>query len=212
MRHYFWALVACAVPSVGYAQSPSHNYINTMRSSYQTHVFVSQSVEGEFGDYREEGDYKNTGTVASTGVSNAKWQGHNVTTTVGLEVLKFVQFTMAHSSMNLRSTRNGLEHLGGSRFSGGARLVFLAPVANLELGGGVIGTRYDYQKDLQSADFYGSGFYYSIGMNYFISERVSFFSAAKLISEHSVKNGGDSETHTITGNTTNLGLGFSLWL
>ena len=76
----------------------------------------------------------------------------------------------------------------------------------------MIATRYDYQKDLDTSDFYGSGFYYSIGMNYFMTDRVSAFGVAKMINEHSVKGGGSSETNDIASNMTNLGFGFSLWL
>jgi hypothetical protein len=85
-------------------------------------------------------------------------------------------------------------------------------VANLEAGGGVVGTRYDYQRDLTTSDFYGSGVYYSLGFNYFISERISLFGQAKMIDEHSIRTGGDPNAKTIRSQTTNLGTGFSLWL
>lgn len=213
MKHLIWTIAVSAWASSSYAQSVSHNYVNTTRSSYKSHIFVSQSLEGEYGDYRSEGEFKNdTSAVASTGIKSSKWQGYNTTTTLGLELMKFVQFDIFHSSVKMRSTKTSLEHLGGSRFGGGMRLIFLAPVANLELGGGVIGTRYDYQNELETSDFYGSGFYYSIGMNYFLSDRVSMFGTAKMISEHSVKGGGSSQAGTISAETTNLGIGFSLWL
>lgn len=216
MKHLFWSMALIALPSIGYAQSESHNLINTTRSSWNNHIFVSQSVEGEYGTMREEGESTSASTAGSvstsSGASEGKWQGYNTTSTLGLEVFKFIQFNVSHSSVNMRSTKTSLEHLTGSRFSGGARLVFLAPVANLEAGGGVIGTRYDYQKNLDTAGYYGSGVYYSLGMNYFISERVSFFGVGKIISEHSVKSGGDAQASTLTANTTSLGIGFSLWL
>lgn len=214
MKHFIWSIALFALPTISYGQQgESHNLINTTRSSWNNHIFVSQSVEGEFGTMREEGDATPAaGTTASTGVHEGKWQGYNTTTTLGLEVMKFIQFNISHSGVNMRSTKTSLEHLSGSRFSGGARLVFLAPIANLEAGGGVIGTRYDYQKDLETSDYYGSGFYYSLGMNYFISERVSFFGVAKVISEHSVKSGGGANASTLTANTTSMGIGFTLWL
>jgi hypothetical protein len=193
----------------GQAQ-PSHNYLNTYRSNSQTHIFVSQSIEGEYGDFTVTSTGSNA--AASAGVVKSKWQGYNLTQTFGLELMKFVQFNAAHSMMNMRSSKSGFERLGGSRFSGGMRLVFLAPVANLEAGGGVIGTRYDYQRNLTSSNFYGSGVYYSLGFNYFMSERVSLFGQAKSIDEHSVKTGGDSETSTISSKTTNIGVGFTLWI
>lgn len=193
------------------AQAVSHNYINTTRSSYKSKIFVSQAVEGEFGSTSLQTDSSNP-LIAKSGTSTAKWQGYNLTSTIGLEILKFIQFNVAHSSVNLKSVKSSLEKIGGSRLSGGARLVFLAPVANLELGGGIIGTRYDYQKDLETADFYGSGVYYSLGMNYFMNDQVSVFGVAKLIDEHSVKSGGNASTSDLVSRSTNLGFGFSLWL
>jgi hypothetical protein len=212
-----YASLALAATQLGLATSaygqaaPSHNYLNTYRSSGMTHIFVSQSIEGEYGDFTLATKGGN-GSTAASGVSTTKWQGYNLTQTFGLELMKFVQFNVAHSMMNMRSSKSGLERLGGSRFSGGMRLVFLAPVANLEAGGGVIGTRYDYQRDLSTSDFYGSGVYYSLGFNYFMSERVSLFGQAKSIDEHSVRTGGDAEASTISSKTTNLGFGFTLWI
>ena len=150
--------------------------------------------------------------AASTSTNTGKWKGYNLTQTFGLELLKFVQFNVAHSMMNMRSANTSLERLGGSRFTAGMRLVFLAPVANLEAGGGLIGSRYDYQHNLSTTDFYGSGVYYSLGFNYFLSERVSFFGQGKMIDEHAVRSGGDTDTTMITSKTTNFGAGFSLWL
>lgn len=144
------------------AQSMTHNYVNTTRSSAISHIFVSQSIEGEYGEFEMSGGSNTAGLTAST-PTITKWRGYNVTQTLGLEVMKFIQFNASHSMMNMRSSASGLERLGGSRFSAGARLVFLAPVANLEAGGGVIGTRYDYQRNLTTSDFYGSGVYYKIG-------------------------------------------------
>jgi hypothetical protein len=191
--------------------TPSHDYLNTYRSSAMTHIFVSQSVEGEYGDFTITNS-KSSGIASTTGPITSKWRGYNLTQTFGLEVLKFVQFNVAHSMMNMRSSSSGLERLGGSRFSGGMRLVFLAPVANLEAGGGVIGSRYDYQHDLTSSDFYGSGVYYSLGFNYFMSEKVSVFGQAKMIDEHAMRTGGSADEKSISAKMTNIGFGFTLWI
>ncbi len=192
----------------------SHNLVNSYRSSAITHIFISQSVEGEFGNYELSSNRGSMGLTSGTGNSKqtSKWKGYNISQTFGLELLKFVQFDASHSMMNMRSVNSSLEHLGGSRFTVGSRLVFLAPVANLEVGGGVIGSRYDYQYNLSTTDFYGSGVYYTLGINYFLSERVSLFGQLKSIDEHSVRSGGNSETSSITAKTSNIGTGFSLWL
>lgn len=204
-------VAAIATASASFGQNLSHNYVNSYRSSSISHVFVSQSVEGEFGTYEFQNP-DSTNLTNSISTVNSKWRGYNITQTFGLEVMKFIQFNVAHSMMNMRANSSSLDRLGGSRFSAGARLVFLAPVANLEAGGGVIGTRYDYQHRLKTSDYYGSGIYYSLGFNYFLSERVSLFGQAKTIDEHSIRTGGDNETKTISSKTTNIGTGFTLWL
>jgi hypothetical protein len=183
--------------------------VNTYRSSSITHFYVSQSIEGEYGEV----ELSTSGTgLTSAGTRIEKWRGYNLTQTFGLELLKFVQLNVAHSMINMRSSGSALERLGGSRFSAGARFVFLAPVANLEAGGGVLGTRYDYQHDLTTSDFYGSGVYYTLGFNYFISEKVSLFGQAKTIDELSMRTNGDPNAKSIRSRTTNLGTGFTIWL
>jgi hypothetical protein len=194
-----------------WSQSVTHNYVNTTRSSAIAHILVSQSVEGEYGEFEISGAGGTLG-LSSSSPKVSKWRGYNLSQTLGVEIMKFIQFNVSHSMMNMRSSASSLERLGGSRFSGGAKLVFTAPLANLEAGGGVIGTRYDYQRYLSTSDFYGSGLYYSLGFNYFMSERVSFFGQAKSIDEHSVRTGGNSEAKSINSRTTNIGTGFTLWL
>ena len=204
------SFAAIATPLHG--QSVTHNYVNTTRSSAISHVFVSQSIEGEYGEFELSNSGSAINLSAATGPRITKWQGYNISQTIGIELMKFIQFNASHSMMNMRSSSSSLERLGGSRFAAGAKLVFLAPVANLEAGGGVVGTRYDYQHNLSTSDFYGSGVYYSLGFNYFLSERVSLFGQVKSIDERSMRTGGDSETRTIISRTTNIGTGFSLWL
>ena len=203
---------AASFAPTAFAQAPSHNLVNTYRSSSITHIFVSQSAEGEFGEFQLTRNSSSTSLTNSSGVTSGKWKGYNLTQTFGLELLKFVQFNVGHSMMNMRSANTSLEHLGGSRFTVGTRLVFLAPIANLEAGGGLIGSRYDYQDNLKTTDFYGSGIFYSLGGNYFMSDRVSLFGQVKMIDEHAIRSGGDNETTMITSKTTNVGAGFSLWL
>jgi hypothetical protein len=206
---FLLAYLGPLTPSAIAQPGVSHNYVNTYRSSSITHFFVSQSIEGEYGEV--ELSTSGTGLTAA-GTRIEKWRGYNLTQTFGLELLKFVQLNVAHSMINMRSSGSALERLGGSRFSAGARFVFLAPVANLEAGGGVLGTRYDYQHDLTTSDFYGSGVYYTLGFNYFISEKVSLFGQAKTIDELSMRTNGDPNAKSIRSRTTNLGTGFTLWL
>ena len=211
----FTLVLSLVLPGTAFAQSTSHSYVNTMRSSEVTHLFFSESVEGEVADVQETGDYSATqpGTpAATTGLIRKKWSGYNLNSTLGLEIMKFIQFHVSYASLNLHSNGDNLEKLGGSRVMAGSRFIFIAPLANLEAGGGVIGTRYDYQHQLETASFYGSGYYYSLGMNYFMSQQISLFGTAKMLYEHDVNNGGGSSTKGLDVQSTNLGMGFTLWL
>ena len=198
----------------------SHNYIGIMRSGADASVFVSQSVEGMYGRFSLHGDnVENNGAdavagaiVSNSGASSAFWQGYNVRTALGIELLKFIQFSIAHSSVTVRSRSSGFENLRGSSLNGEVKLVFQSPIGNLESGAGAIGSRYDFQRKLEDASFYGSGLYYLLGWNYFISYQVSLFATAKISNEHLERNSGSSSIGTIDTNMNSLGLGFNIWL
>jgi hypothetical protein len=216
------ALVAWTAGGAAYGQS--HNYINYMRSGDRTTVFVQQSVDGEFGKFKLEGENKSA-TVDSTAQAGETtpektpgpyqteqyWRGYGIGTTIGIETMKFVQFVAGHTFVNLRYRDDALQSLSGSRLHLGARLAFSAPIVNLEGGAGVQGSRLDYQRQLENASFYGSGYYYSLGLNYFVSTRVSFYYEAKMAHEHLVRNGGSASINSIDTETTLMGVGFRLW-
>lgn len=195
------------------SMAQSHAYINTMRSGTQSSIFVQQSVDGEYGQYLlKRVPVEGAATAPASSTSKAYWRGYGIGTTLGLEMMKFVQVNAGHTFVNLRSRDDGLESLAGSRLHAGLRLAFSAPLANLEIGGGVIGSRLDYQKGLENVSVYGSGAYYSLGLNYFLSSRVSCYAEAKLSNEHLVRQGGSQSLSSIDTETTHMGLGFRIWL
>ncbi len=200
------------------SQSVSHSYINDMRSSSVNHVFISNSVEAEYGPAKARYNSPSPGThaVDSSATNSADqketWRGSGFNTTLGMEVLKFVQFNAGHTFLNLRRNDSEFVRLSGSRMHAGARLLFTAPLANLEFGGGALASRYDYAYELTSSNAFGSGYYYSLGVNYYMDSRISFFANAKVINEHVTKNGGATELESLDLNTNNIGLGFTIWL
>ncbi len=204
MTHRFIAVVAfgVAVATASPAQASSHSYINQMRSSVRTNVLVSQGIEGEYGSYRAK---------SSTESFSQNWQGYGFRSGLGLEVMKFVQFNVGHTFSNMSNAGSNVERMIGSKVFAETRLVFMAPLANLELGGGILGSRLDYQRAADVASFYGSGLYYSLGLNYFMSPSVSVYGTAKLNQENLMKSSGAAADNFKT-NTTALGLGFSLWI
>ncbi len=211
MARFLISLMALVFSSAAFGQS--HDYINTMRSGTQSHVFVQQSVDGEYAKYSVLGSMPDPVTGDKTSYSAKQfWKGYGIGTTVGLEIMKFVQFVAGHTFVNMRYKEDALESLNGSRLHAGLRLVFQAPIANLELGSGLQGSRLDYQKQLENASFYGSGLYYSLGLNYFTSNAISFYFEAKMSHEHLVRNGGSSVAQSIDTEATQMGLGFRIWL
>lgn len=204
------SLSALVLSSTAMAQS--HAYITQMRSSTTSHVFVQQSVDGEYGRYSVMGSIKDEDGTKKSFTDSQTWKGYGIGTTFGLEMMKFVQFIAGHTFINMRYRDDALQSLNGSRLHAGMRLVFQAPVANLELGSGLQGSRLDYQKQLDNASFYGSGMYYSIGANYFMSNAVSVYFEAKQSKEHLVRTGGSSAAEQIDTSTTQMGLGFRIWL
>lgn len=193
------------------AQNVSHSYVNLTRSSIVSHIFVEQSIEGEFGQYSTSGR-KDSDEGVTNYSDTQDWKGYGIGTQIGIEWLKFVQFSAGHTFVNMRHQEDSLESLSGSRLHAGARLVFLAPLFNLELGTGFQGSRLDYQKQLEHASFHGSGLYQEIGFNYFTSSRISVFCRGKLAQEHLARTGGSSSVKDMDTDTTQLGAGFRIWM
>ncbi len=216
----FLGLQGLMLSQHAFAQAPSsgnHNFVNTMRSGNVSHMFVSQTVDGEFGKFSGTLTSAAKSADASKGLSdlgltNNSWRGFGIGTNFGLEVMKFIQFTGGHTFVSLRRNDDGMQTLSGSRLNAGARFVFMAPLANLELGGGILASRMDFVQRLERADYYGSGMYYSLGMNYFLNSQVSVFGHVKSIDEQLMKGSGNTSFDSIRNNTTTIGAGFSIWL
>lgn len=201
-------VLALATPSL----AQSHAYYNYTRSSTESKVFFQQAVDGEYGQHTVSGNTTNEDGSKTPYESTQYWKGYGINTSLGLELMKFIQFTAGHTFVNLRHKDDALESLNGSRVNAGIRAVFLAPVANLELGTGLLGSRLDYQKQLENASFYGSGLYYSLGLNYFMSSRISVYYEAKMDKEHLVRNGGSTGVDAMDTEMTLMGLGIRIWL
>ena len=196
---------------VAKAQSPSHSLVNLHRSSRVTHYYVSILAEGESGDYQTTQVDDET-EEAEAYPKNARWQGYGVRNEIGVEFLKFVLFNAGYTNTNLRNRNDGSERLHGSRMSFGGKLNFYAPLGNLMVGGGVLSSRLEYQRQAARSTFYGSGYYYSLGYNYFMSTRISVAAEVRQSRETLTRNSGSALVKSIHAKMTGGSLGFNIWL
>ena len=194
------ALTAVSETAFGY----THNFINSMRSSTERHIYVSQAVEAEYGTFT----LTDQDGVATSNI----WNGYGFRNAVGMEFIKFIQFSANHTFLNMNNKDSSSSRLGGSRLAGEVKFSFASPLGNLEMGAGAIVSRYDLQQQLDHTSIYGSGMYYTMGVNYFVSSQISLFGNMKSINEHFVRNAGASIGSGITTSTTSAGFGASIWL
>ncbi len=185
------------------AQDLSHAYINTTRSGQISHYYLGVSIDTEFGNMKRNNE---ADEVVAT-----NWQGYGINNQLGVEMAKFIQFYVSHVSLNLRQKGEGDSRLVGSRFMGGARFVFYAPLGNLEIGGGATSLTLEYLSNKGNSEFYGSGYFYELRYNYFLSTAVSFTVTARSLSENLVNNGGNADIKNLRSSTNVASFGWSLW-
>lgn len=198
-----WLLAAIALMSAEVAQAYTHQYINQSRSSISRHIFVTQGIDMEYGMYK----FKN-----GSQYQDRTWQGYGIQNSVGMELMKFIQFSAGHTLIQNRAVSNGQERLSGTRLNGDLKLIFSAPVGNLEAGAGVVASRVDYHSDRGQAGLYGSGMNFSLGMNYYLSSNVSFYGKVRQLRENLVHNSGSAEMDNIYTDSRSMGFGVSIWL
>lgn len=198
--------VALALLSVAAdAQGQSHAMIDRNRSSWQNNFFLTQNIEGEYGRFTKS-DSEQSAPVKQS------WHGYGVRNGMGIEVLKFVQFSLSHTMFSLRSKETTLENAQGSRLGAEVSLVFSAPLANIQFSGGLTAADLDYQSLDRSASYAGTGRYLGVGVNYFFNPRLSLQLSAKRADAEFKKNGGNLSVHSLKAKTEQFSLGLAVWL
>lgn len=185
----------CLVASTAYGQ----DYLYSGRSHSGSRLYFSQGASGEYSQQEAVVDHRD---------SSERWKGYAVKNSFGLEYHRFVDFGLTHSLITSKNMDNSWESLRGSRVTADLGLVFGSPVGNLRFGGGLVGSRLDYQNSPISGSVYGSGTYYSIGLNYFITPR---FSAYADYQEYRERLTGDADFNQALVVTRAADLGFTLW-
>ncbi len=180
-----------------------HALIDRMRPS-GSNVFVSSAIEGEYGKFS-----KSRGEDLP--VERSGWRGYGVRNGVGVEVLKFAQFSLSHTMLSLRSNSSSLENARGSRLAADMTFSFSAPITNIQFGLGVLASQLDYQDREYSASLLGSGYYQSMGFNYFVSPSISCLLLGKRLTSQNTGNSG-SELSSLDSTTDNISFGISIWM
>lgn len=139
------------------------------------------------------------------------WQGVHHNTGVSLELMRFLQFGLSHTFVDLKAQNATYATLRGSRVSGDARAVFEAPLFNLELGLGVTASRLSYQRELIAADYYGTGHYRSVGVSHIFNRRLSMYLQGQLLNSRLVPGGGSLSGPMRTELQSGT-IGLRLWL
>jgi len=187
----------------GMAQADSHAFITGNRSSANSYVYFQEALEAEYGHYSLHG---------STGqASSEAWQGSNLSTSLGTEMWKFLQVEAGYGALNLYKSNDKLNRMTGARLHTGLRLNFSAPLFNLELGTGLLASRLEHANHEETATYYGTGSYVSIGLSYFLMTHLSVYSEIKYTTEHMKNTAGGSSIDTIDAKSTAGGLGFRIW-
>lgn len=180
-----------------------HALIDRMRPSSSS-IFVTQAIEGEYGSFKKK-------SGAEPNLAKNSWRGYGVRSGVGLEVMKFTQFSLSHTMLSLRSHDSSLENIRGSRLAADVSFTFSAPLANIQFGLGATAAQLDYQNSDQSSSLLGSGYYQTMGFNYFVSSSLSIQVIGKRLMSHYSSSSG-SALDALDTTTDNLSLGFSLWM
>lgn len=198
------SLVMFSVSGMAGAQS-SHDMINKSRSSYYKNVFLTTSVEGEFGTL--------TKTEKGTeDLTKESWRGYGIRNGLGIEMMKFAQFSLSHTLLNLRSAKSSAETLSGSRLAGEFALAFSAPITNIQFGLGMTLSNLQHQALGKTQSYSGSGTFYTIGLNHFFSPTISVQAIAKRMEGQNRLSAGESNLEKFGSVTDNLSLGIAVWL
>jgi hypothetical protein len=196
-------LVALAMSSAAVGQS--HALIDKSRSSEVKNLYVSQSIEGEFGRIRKK-------ERGSDFASPTTWRGYGIRNGLGVEIFRFTQFAISHTLLNIRSKESSLENLRGSRLAGEMNFAFSSPMTNIQFGLGVAASQLEYQNFQESGLFVGGGTYYTMGFNYFMSPTFSIQLIGKHFETRYTSSGGSLELEELGASFDNLGVGINIWL
>jgi hypothetical protein len=186
------------------AMAFSHDYIMFNRSSVESDIWFSQS----FGVNNSSLLFKSQ----NSDLPASSWKGAASRSEFGIETLKFFQLSAGMENLKLKKQDSSSTSIEGIRAFSEFKLVFSAPIFNVEVGGGIIGGNLEYSNLVTSASLFSMGKFYSFGINHYLTSRVSIFGKANSSMESIRRTGGDPSITGIDGtvNTFSAGLRISL--
>jgi hypothetical protein len=151
-----------------------------------------------------------TGKVKSNINPEAEtWRGYSLRSEIGMETMKFIQFSSGFELSRL-NRQDYLDRIEAIKAYTEIKFVFSAPMLNVEVGGGVISgpTRYAI---INATDMNGSGHYYTMGINRYISSNFSVFTRGNMEIMRMRRTGGDPNLKAVDGilNSGSMGIRIS---
>ena len=186
------------------AQAFSHDYIMFNRSSVESDIWFSQS----FGVNNSSLIFKSQNSE----VPASSWKGAASRSEFGIETMKFFQISAGMENLKLSKQDSSATTIEGVRAFSEFKLVFSAPIFNVEVGGGLAGGNLEYSNRVTSASLFSMSRFYTFGINHYMTSRVSLFGKANSSIESIRRTGGDQSITGIDGtiNTFSAGLRISL--
>jgi len=174
----------------------TNDYVVLQRSTTQSYAYLQESVEAGFGSLSVDG-------------TQESWQEHSVTTSVGVELWRFIDVDVGYSMLAAQNSRDSLENMNGGQLHLGLKLIFSAPLFNLEFGGGGQASKITYIDHEVSAGLYGRGGYGTVGVSRYLGEHMSIYLEGQY--SNNDWTGNSDKSYIISGGVTSVSLGVRIW-
>jgi hypothetical protein len=175
-----------------------HQYIMTNRSSITTDTWFSESIGSSVG--KISSDVNQDPEV---------WRGFFLRSEIGMETMKFFQFSTGVEISRI-TRQDHLDRIEAIKTYSEAKMVFSAPMLNVEVGGGVVlgNARYAI---INATDMNVSGYYYTLGINRYITSNLSFFTRGNAEIVRMKRTGGDPNLKSAEGTINSGSMGIRIF-
>jgi hypothetical protein len=186
------------------ASAFSHDYIMINRSSVESDLWFSQTYGVSSSSFTF--NFENSESKPSS------WRGVSSRSEFGIESMKFFQISAGAEFIKLSKQDNTSSSIDGARAFSEFKLVFSAPIFNVEVGGGIAGGNLNYASKVTAASLFSTSRFYTFGINHYMTSRISVFGKANSSIESIKRTGGDPTLTGIEGilNTFSGGIRISL--